>query len=1006
MERKQKRNEKLLKAAEDGDLERVKNLVRHGADINYKDTFGSFTALHCAAKEGNVEIINYLADNEADMNCRNNRGITPVEIAAKGQNTDVFEYLKNCRDQGHQIENDLERFKMKTEEDFQSIVSQGSYQSHENRIYLVGPYNVGKTTIAAVLVNDEIPKERCPTNGIWVHLRRAGMNIEKREWVFYKSEISKSSSVLEGFLMSVNYSGIAPKVTTTIYERSGRTANKYATDCETVDEPARKKLRLAKGESEVCLESSQVSDTRHTLYSMIGATHTQMYNRIKEMLQNGQYEEKIAPVDIWDFGGQDVYYVTHQLFICYRGTFLLVFDGSKQMDDPLDVKSYLPGISEYPTTSVYLLHWVNSILTYCKNTKDGYPKILFVATHKDLLHQHNVENRRREITRSLEILFQKHSGRHHLIFNPLIFVNATDKSDREMRMVKDQIVSIAFSHPKWGEPMPVAWITLELQIALRVEKGEFVLTKDALIAINTHETSVTLNEQALETFLKIQNSLGKIIYFNVKKLNKYIIINPLCLIQVLKSIVTIREHWPSGPDFSRTLLELSSKGIISKKNIFQIWQQPEFCNILPYKDFMIDILCHLDILVAQKRYDNDTDDQVIERYLVPSMITTPCKSEWIPEMISNEKSLCLIYNFEEDIIPTGLSYRILSSCLCIWDLKIIRAELQLFAGCAMFGINQNHDLILIIKKKQIIIYLVHAFGKSCIVRDVATSTQECLSVSIKKISDILNSAAGTSTSEMNDMPFKFQVKASCGCYVDYVKLKNASGDFWQCSQHETSTDINQMTIWFAKERIEDVFKCRHGQVLKDADLQQCPTNKQLAHLSRRLSINSCRELAKHLKVSQDSIQSIWDEYRYHVDDYKFMLLWKWKVNNRHTSLQDVLRAIKCIDEDDHKMCQIFIQDNFPIGIAEIVLNEIPKPSFLEDLINHIGIESFQLAIELDFDIPEIEIIRFESDRNIRNQTREILKRWIRRDGASVRSLVEALIHIQRGMDCVYKHYSD
>lgn len=164
------------------------------------------------------------------------------------------------------------------------------------------------------------------------------------------AEIAKSSSVLEGFLMSVNYSGIAPD-TTTIYERSGRTENKYATDCEIVYEPEQKKRRLATYEQDVRLESSQVSDKRHVPYNMIGATHSQMYNRIKEMLQNGKYEEKIAPVDIWDFGGQDVYYVTHQLFICYRGTFILVFDGSKQMNDRLDVKSYLPGVSEYPTTS-------------------------------------------------------------------------------------------------------------------------------------------------------------------------------------------------------------------------------------------------------------------------------------------------------------------------------------------------------------------------------------------------------------------------------------------------------------------------------------------------------------------------------------------------------------------------------------------------------------------------------------------------------------------------------
>lgn len=35
--------------------------------------------------------------------------------------------------------------------------------------------------------------------------------------------------------------------------------------------------------------------------------------------------------------------------------------------------------------SVYLLHWVNSILTFCKRSKEGFPKILFVATHKDML---------------------------------------------------------------------------------------------------------------------------------------------------------------------------------------------------------------------------------------------------------------------------------------------------------------------------------------------------------------------------------------------------------------------------------------------------------------------------------------------------------------------------------------------------------------------------------------------------------------------------------------------
>lgn len=33
--------------------------------------------------------------------------------------------------------------------------------------------------------------------------------------------------------------------------------------------------------------------------------------------------------------------------------------------------------------SVFLQHWVNAILTYCKAVYAGIPRILFVATHKD-----------------------------------------------------------------------------------------------------------------------------------------------------------------------------------------------------------------------------------------------------------------------------------------------------------------------------------------------------------------------------------------------------------------------------------------------------------------------------------------------------------------------------------------------------------------------------------------------------------------------------------------------
>ena len=45
--------------------------------------------------------------------------------------------------------------------------------------------------------------------------------------------------------------------------------------------------------------------------------------------------------------------------------------------------------------SAYLMHWVNSILTYCEISITGkgvlYPRILFVATHKDQVVRYTIK---------------------------------------------------------------------------------------------------------------------------------------------------------------------------------------------------------------------------------------------------------------------------------------------------------------------------------------------------------------------------------------------------------------------------------------------------------------------------------------------------------------------------------------------------------------------------------------------------------------------------------------
>lgn len=57
------------------------------------------------------------------------------------------------------------------------------------------------------------------------------------------------------------------------------------------------------------------------------------------------HQKKIAPVIIWDFGGQDVFYSTHQTFLTYRAIYLIIVDGSRTLDDSCPFEQYLPGKS-------------------------------------------------------------------------------------------------------------------------------------------------------------------------------------------------------------------------------------------------------------------------------------------------------------------------------------------------------------------------------------------------------------------------------------------------------------------------------------------------------------------------------------------------------------------------------------------------------------------------------------------------------------------------------------
>lgn len=71
----------LLVAASKGDINSVQNLIKNGADIEQKDKAG-YTALFLAVCDGQSSIVEYLINKGAKIDTQNGEGMTPLHYAA------------------------------------------------------------------------------------------------------------------------------------------------------------------------------------------------------------------------------------------------------------------------------------------------------------------------------------------------------------------------------------------------------------------------------------------------------------------------------------------------------------------------------------------------------------------------------------------------------------------------------------------------------------------------------------------------------------------------------------------------------------------------------------------------------------------------------------------------------------------------------------------------------------------------------------------------------------
>ncbi|XP_071138156.1 uncharacterized protein [Mytilus edulis] len=871
------------------------------------------------------------------------------------------------------------------------LLGKGSYESFDMRCMVTGQFSVGKSTLVKLLAGEIIPDGRHPTDGISLVEGRCGLDILTKEWILVDQDSYNALDVVYHKVLMTSLEEEEESELTNKASDTSPTGYAKATLSSLPSEQSAAAQSLPpQKSSNVSLTVKQMEKKMRTRM-----TKEEIRKKMEKVLKSGKYKMKVGRLIFWDFGGQYVYLTTHQTFMTFRALFLVIFDGSKNLHEQVRDVMCFPGQHMTPTPAVFLQYWVNSILTYCKVVYAGIPKILFVATHKDKVSLENVETRREELYSGIEELFKEHEGKHHLVLRPLIFVNAKDKADPEIEVLKKTITELTFDHPCWGERMPNACVPLELEIAELVAEGKQIMSLVEVKELNDISEVSVLSPEQLTDFLHYQHSLGKIVYFDTPQLRDNVIISPLLMVEVMRSFITDVEFLPKEDKTRKTFKKMSENGMIQKLDLYQIWEQEEFCQILPFKEYIFDMLIHLDIVSEQRRYDTKTGSRLpIEHFFVPCMLTQRNDTDFLRQECTPERTLSLAFVFKGTIIPPALPNRLICACLSMWTLKQYRGRKLMFSGFVGLSVDKEHDIVVCVEGNKILLYLIHKRSKGLIVPEIATSVRECLHLTLERISEFYQSTVHEKV--RSQLPF--HTEYSCSRFICYFPEERLALKTDECvCKHGDDITLN-WKVWNQEQKQKQCDLDCTG--LSEDALSQFPNNIELLRLSVNCETRMIHDLALHLEMEETEWSDKVENYPRNTQMVKFLTLIDLRENNG-IRFRDLAKGLTEMKLTMHTLCMMRRRKQVMSNIPDDILDSIPTDEILDNISPQIGKMVFQLGTELGLSIADLENID-KCNCDLTAQSKEVLFTW-RRDKLvrpTIRVLEQALVNSRKGARCL------
>ena len=227
----------------------------------------------------------------------------------------------------------------------------------------------------------------------------------------------------------------------------------------------------------------------------------------------------------------------------------------------------------------------------------------------------------------------------------LVFLNTQSKDDSEVKSLKKILVDIAFSQPTWGEKLPNKWRYLQQSLAALKGNGRKIIERKEVEKINEQNAEAALDSNGVNSFLKIQHALGKIMYFDSGFLRELVIVDPFYMVTVLRSFVTDVRFWPKEEKYLSIHQTLQDTGILKKAGLFRLWEQHDFKMLQCHREQIAEILVHLDVLVQPKEYSKESQKEAeCDHFFVPCMVQKTDSTNYMRDNCTSDRSISLHTN--------------------------------------------------------------------------------------------------------------------------------------------------------------------------------------------------------------------------------------------------------------------------------------------------------------------------------------------------------------------------